>query len=368
MKIISFLIALAFYTISNAQEILPNDTLTDKTSTYLIRLDDNTSLTGKIIERTNAEIIFNDITVGKVTIPVKKIIKFTRLSGDQLCILTTNDGKIFTGLLLAHNDEELILRTESLGDLTISNSKIRDIKLVEKEQIVNGKYYFPNPHPTRYLFGPSAIPLEKGEGYYQNAYLFVNGVQVGITDHFSMGGGVVIPIMFFITPKFGYKVGDYVHIGGGILFGTTLSKDIPFGLGIGYASLTIGTKENNFSLNAGWGALKEEVYSYDSITFAETSTKEWRTSKKPMFSLSGMVRIAPKVALISENWFFATEQEIYNEAWPYDISGYEYKYSSVISFGFRFLGERNSFDFALLLPTIESQTIGLPYIDYVFKF
>lgn len=364
IKIFLSLVILALSITANAQDTLKNATKTDTSATYLIKLNDNTSLSGKILESNAKEIVFNEVTIGKVTIPREKINKMTRLSGGQMCILSTNDGKSFTGIFVSQDEQNMVIKTESLGELTIPNSKIRDIKLIEREQIINGRFYFANPHPTRYFFGPSAIPMVKGEGYYQNAYVLANSVQVGVSDHFSMGGGIVIPFMFFITPKFGYKVAENVYLGGGILAATTISSDIPFGIGIGYGTVTLGNKEGNFTINAGWGGMKERNYTYDSFG-VETSTNSWNMAKRPMFSVSGMVRAAPRVALITENWFFATKE--YKNDY-YADNNYTYKYRTVLSFGFRLMGERNSFDLAVAIPAIEGSTMGLPYLDYVFKF
>jgi len=362
MKTTFLILAIAICFFSKAQEpdIVP--TIEDTSATYLIKLDDNTELSGKILERKNNEIIFNDITIGKIIIPVKKIFKMTRLSGDQYCILTTNDGKKFIGQIISQNETELSLKTESLGILTIPNTKIRDIKLAEKQQFVNGKYFFTNPHPSRYFFAPSAIPLERGEGYYQNAYVLANSVQVGVTDHFSLGGGIVIPMLFFITPKFGYKVAKNVYLGGGLLVAAAFIPDLDFGLGVGYGSITLGNKENNFTLNAGWGFSKSETYNSQTQNY----DSKWKYAKKPMFSINGAVRIAPKMSLITENWIFATDQYTYDS--NTNTETYESRYGSIISFGFRIMGERNSFDIAMAIPTFEGETFGLPYLDYVFKF
>ncbi len=54
--------------------------------------------------------------------------------------------------------------------MSILNEKIKELKLVEKNQIKEGRYYIPNPHPRRYFFGPLHT-LQKGEGYYQNSYV-----------------------------------------------------------------------------------------------------------------------------------------------------------------------------------------------------
>jgi hypothetical protein len=366
MKAVILIATLVFCTMANAQETTLNIPQSDSLSIYFIKLNDNTALSGKILERTSSEIIFYDITIGKVTIPLKKISSMIRLTGDMYCILTTNDDKIFSGLLVSQNEKEVTLKTESLGNLTISNTKIKDLKIVEKDQIVNGKYFFPNPHPTRYFFGPSAIPLNKGEGYFQNAWILANSVQYGVTDHFSVGGGMVIPFLFFITPKFGYKVADYVHVGGGLIIASTISKEANFGVGAAYGSVTLGTNENNFTINAGWGAVKEETSVYNSQTSTTDESSAWTLSKRPMFTFSGMARIARKFAVVSENWVFSTKDENYN-SWT-GLSTYTYKYHTVLSAGFRFLSEKNSFDFGLAVPVIEESTIGIPYLDYVFKF
>ncbi|MEZ5070324.1 MAG: hypothetical protein R2751_04985 [Bacteroidales bacterium] len=40
--------------------------------------------------------------------------------------------------------------------------------LLQSNDLVEGEYWFSNPHATRYFFGTNGYGLEKGEGYYQN--------------------------------------------------------------------------------------------------------------------------------------------------------------------------------------------------------
>lgn len=364
MKAILLIMALALCITAKGQDTLQTNAARDTSSTYLIQLYDNTSLSGKILEKNSNEITFLDLTIGRVTIPMKRIEKITRLSGNQFCMLTLNDGKTFTGLILAQNDREITIETESLGKLTISNSKIREVKMVQREQIVDGKYFFPNPHATRYFFGPSAIPLKKGEGYFQNAYILANSVQIGVTDNFSMGGGIGIPFLFFVTPKLSYQVAKNLYAGGGILFATTITNDVGFGVGVAYGSLTLGNYENNVTFSAGWGTVKQEIYNAQTDSYSSG----WEMAHNPIFTFSGMFRIARKCSLISENWVFATKE------YDNNISGirsetYHYVYRSIISGGFRLMGEKNSFDLAIAVPLItDGTTLGIPYLDYVFKF
>ncbi len=113
MKSLFFILALVFCLAVNAQEVVTTNNPTDTSSTYLVKLIDNTSLTGKILERSATEILFQDITIGKVSIPTIKILKLTELTGEQLCILTTNDGKTFSGILVSQDENDVKLKTRT---------------------------------------------------------------------------------------------------------------------------------------------------------------------------------------------------------------------------------------------------------------
>jgi hypothetical protein len=49
--------------------------------------------------------------------------------------------------------------------------------------------------PRHFLFGNS-LGLEKGTGYFQNVLLIFNNVQFGISDNFSLGGGLFPGFLF----------------------------------------------------------------------------------------------------------------------------------------------------------------------------
>ena len=150
------------------------------------------------------------------------------------------NGNSVSGQLLHKSDTEVSILTTDLGTVMLPWSAIESVNVISKQEI----HQFANPQPTRYFFAPSAIPLKKGDKYYQNAYFLVNSIQAGLSDHFSIGGGVVIPFALFITPKIGYQIGKNVHVGGGVLFATSLIRDFNFGVGTVYGSFTYGNTEN----------------------------------------------------------------------------------------------------------------------------
>jgi hypothetical protein len=201
--------------------------------------------------------------------------------------------------------------------------------------------------------------LKKGDKYYQNAYFLLNSIQAGLSDHFSIGGGVFVPFALFITPKIGYQVAPKVHVGGGVLFATSLIRDFNFGVGTVYGSFTYGTNEHNFTLNTGLGAVNEN-------TGLGSNDYQWKFANKPMFTISGMTRISKRVLLMTENWIFSTKTVNYDIGTGQYISTIS-AYNSLLSAGARIVGRRYAFDVGLLSPT-SSEFSAIPYIACNIKF
>jgi hypothetical protein len=259
---------------------------------------------------------------------------------------------------------------------------MREISAGDK---VKGEYWFENPNCTRYVIGPSAIPLRKREGYYQNLYVFVQSVNVGITDNFSIGGGTEIasvlfaqeaPAFVFLTPKFGQQVAPKVHVGGGLLYigfpgyswfgsGNGMAH-----YGIAYGLLTLGNRNNNFTLGVGWNfsSVMEDTY-LGNGNYTHDRVNEF--AKTPTITFSGMMRPAKRFGLVTENWIFPLKRNTYQyvvNAPPIVTTTYEYQI--FFSYGMRFIGEKISIDLGFFnSPEIADDImIGIPYIDFVVKF
>lgn len=258
-------------------------------------------------------------------------------------IIETKDGSVIQGRFVAHTENGIRLLTESAGEITISNDQIGWMKVVEEDRFKNGKYWFDNPNATRYLFSPTAFSLKKGEAYYQNTYLVLNSFNYGITDNLTIGAGFELfstfsgdPV-FFVNPKYTFRINDKLRAGAGVLYANISSNTTNFsGLGIGYGILTYGNTDDNITLGMGYGFVEKEL------------------ANRPVFTLSGMKRLSSRIGLVSENWIVPVED-----------------YYGVYSYGLRFMGEKLTVDLALLNnPDIASDFlfIGFPYIDFVVKF
>jgi hypothetical protein len=250
------------------------------------------------------------------------------------------DGSIFIGNILQQDSVNIVLRTSSIPKIEIPVLKIKSIDKVDKSNFKDGSHWYPNPHATRYFYGPSAIGLKKGEGYYQNTYLVLNSFNVGITDNISIGGGLEListfagkDPLFFITPKVSFKVAEKFHAGGGVLYARIPGDFGP--LGTVFATGTYGTTDNNITGSLGWGFVDSEF------------------SERPIITLSGMTRISKRAALVTENWLIPTDG-----------------YYGLFSYGVRFFGEKIAVDLAFInnRDIAEAIMIGIPYVSFTVKF
>lgn len=225
----------------------------------------------------------------------------------------------------------------------MNRADIRSIQEVDPQRVKNGVYWHGNPNATRYLFAPNAIGLSRGSGYYQNTWVFFNNVNYGITDRFSVGGGI-IPIFLlgisetpvWLLPKFSQPVTESFRVGAGAMLGGVVGSDFS-GVGISYAMATYGNEDHNLTAALGWGYQDTEFVS------------------RPIVNISYMRRISRNWYLLSENHFIPSPDE---------------SYASLVSLGMRWAPETFSVDFALARPGEAGggRLIGIPWLGVTIPF
>lgn len=259
---------------------------------------------------------------------VQAQIESDSIKKEQSVIIEMNDGEKFEGYVHRRDSTFIVLKTVN-AEIILSTINIKSIEIND----YSGKFKFANFHDTRYFFGPSAIPIKKGKGYYQNLLVVFNFVNVGITDNISIGGGFEFltlvngqPIIF-LTPKVGFKLAEKFHAGGGLLFGTMVGEG---SITLPYLVSTYGSSENNVSLGVGVGLSSNILGS-------------------PAIMLSGTSRISNYVALLTENYLLPGDESIY-----------------IGIHGLRIISRKNSFDFGVAFIT-DAET-PIPYVGYVRTF
>ncbi|RMG72955.1 MAG: hypothetical protein D6722_04450 [Bacteroidetes bacterium] len=316
-------------------------------------------------------------------------------AGDHPTIRVDLEGGMFlAGEVLGMQDDSLRVRSQ----IGIFQFSPEDIFLLEVEGLdyqSSGQYGYANTNATRHLFAPTAIPLRKGEGYYQNVWIGLNSFNYGLSDHIAITGGVEVFTTFasllnsyysgalmFANLKVGTQVKPGIYLGAGALAGGLLGEDGEgANLAIGYGLATLGNPEHNMTLGVGWGAIGGDP------------------APAPIIMIGGMTRVSRRLSLVTENWIVTdAHNDVQYPQGEYDYNTGQYilgppsyvRYSNTymaFTAAVRLMRERATFDFGLVAAgqTERSQHTGgvaphymrngtdfipvpLPYLDMVFKF
>lgn len=262
----------------------------------------------------------------------------------KIQIIRLNDGSSLVGKVVEVGADSVKFETKT-GVMTLPKSNIVEIKEIETSSMKKGAYWFPNPNRTRLYMAPTGRMLESGEGYFTDMYLFFPGVAFGITDFFTIGGGISLfpgvsmenQIIYF-TPKLGFKPQENLSLAVSALYIQLPDFDIDdsennISVGVLFATGTVGPVDKCFTFGLGYG-------------FAED-----KLADKPAVLIGGEYRFARRLSFVSENWVFPGLDE------------------PLVSYGLRFFGEDISVDLALFTVLGEDAFFpGIPYVDFVWRF
>ncbi|MFL5470048.1 MAG: hypothetical protein ACJ8AE_09655 [Gemmatimonadaceae bacterium] len=271
---------------------------------------------------------------GQATADVRSQLKVA--DSAHLQVLTLRDGSTLIGRIVAVAQDTLTVES-SVGQLSVPIASVRRVQEVASDRMKNGEYWFPNPNATRLFFAPSGRMLEKGDGYVSDYEVFFPGVAVGVTDNISIGGGMsLFPAgldeqLFYLTPKIGGALQENVNVAVGALIIGGISDEST--VGIVYGVGTFGSPDA--SLTAGLG------YGFSGTTMSRT----------PVAMLGGELRVSRRIGLVTENYIIPD-----TDANP------------IFSYGVRLMGEKMTVDLALFNAGGSGSAIGLPFVDFVFRF
>ncbi|NNE26851.1 MAG: hypothetical protein HKN09_08410 [Saprospiraceae bacterium] len=261
--------------------------------------------------------------------------------------ITLTDGSVIRGELISSNDDVWIIESPTLGRLNIEIERIKKTELIrqtEKDKDIKGvtiDYH----NSTHHIVGQSAYNLKKGQSYYENIYVFWNTYTTGITDNFSISmGGEIASLLFasnlpvlYIAPKYSmpFKNNTGAFAVGATIFTAPEANFNSFGFITG--TVTIGHRNNNFSLSSGIGWSSNDGFDNSIVPI----------------SISTMQRLGPKLSFISENWII------------FESSGFDDSIA-LLSAGLRihFKKPGSAFNVGLWRPTEDTgNIIGIPYVS-----
>ena len=267
------------------------------------------------------QLLFGQTPIDSTALPFNAIVKM-------------ENGKKYEGQMLEYGTDTLILRTEN-GDISLITSKIRTIKPNEYVGPDSDAY----PNNARYFIGPSAMPIKKGDGYYQNILVTSSNVNYGLTKNISVGGGLEFISMLYgeplwtVSAKAGFPITENVHAGVGVLAAGISNFDA---LALPYTIFTFGNTKSNFSIAAAYGIVGGELTNGSTIM------------------ASGKLGLNNRIALITENFI---------------VPVYE-SYTAYLGIhGIRIEFRANSFDIGgIIFSDIIDYVPILPLVGYVRTF
>lgn len=275
-------------------------------------------------------------------------------------IITTNDGNDVTGTIISEDARELTIKLTNGKTVIIPAYIVKSRKIITKENIIGGQIVYSNPHPSRYFYTPSALPMKKDEVYLQSVYYIYYHAQIGLTDNFSIGGATTfLGAPVFLTGKYSIKVSEKDHFAIGGIFGNMSWMRPETNLGIGFVNYTHGTAEYNFTITAGYSGITNinkkvgETHHYDTVTnyYYTNVIMRKQNSYSPIFTFCGNTRITRNMSLMCEFWYLPDED---------------------LAFGGPCLRlyttKNNSYDFGIFGYFDEANSYAFPVFSYTYKF
>lgn len=174
-------------------------------------------------------------------------------------IVKTTDGLERVGTILSDDGREILLLTESIGEVYIRKENIISIDVIPNQNDDSieeflGDYRTSGPFTTRYYLTTNSLPIKKGEDYAM-LHLYGPEVHYSISDRFSLGvmtSWIASP--FVVAAKYSIPTkNENINFGLGTLIGSSgyLNNFRGFG-GLHWGMMTIGNRMRNITFSAGF--------------------------------------------------------------------------------------------------------------------
>jgi hypothetical protein len=209
-------------------------------------------------------------------------------------LVTKNDGTEYIGVILKEDSREILLQTESIGEIFIPKHEIKSIEELREQDYQAGKYLGDNIFTTRYFLTTNGLPMKKGDSY---AIIQLIGAeyQVAIIDNLTVGGmtsWVGVPII--ATAKYSFSIAENFSASVGLLAGTgSWAATGSYGL-LPFGTLTVGNNKLNLNFSAG----------YLNLNISDSNTSA------PLYSIAGLARLSNKVSFVGDSFIYAKDEVV----------------------------------------------------------
>lgn len=212
-----------------------------------------------------------------------------------------------------------------------------------------------NGYGSHYFIGPSAISVQRGEGWYKNTMVSFNSATYGLTEHLSVHAGIDLVSLvssrsngplWTTRLQVSGTISDAVHLGAMATYlrvplprtaGDQVESGTSGGFGAGLVMITIGDPDHQLTIAGG--------LPYDGSDRA----------LGPLLYVAGATRLFPNVSLVTEHWLLADPNTTF----------------SMHSLGARIIGHHLAIDLGVAydeLYAVKVTPIGTPFVSATLNF
>lgn len=231
----------------------------------------------------------------------------------NLNLVHLKDGSEFIGHVVSEDSLHINFETLSGTKIDIKRNQIEEIKTVRSDYAIGE-----DPNQSRLFLAPTGKNLKGGTGYFSINELLFPMLAFGITDYFTLAGGIsILPgssdQLYYINGKARAVHVKNFDLSAGVLY-TNITGAEESGLTLIYGNGTYGT--NNASVTIGAG-----------LSFSNDNN----SGNYPLLILGGDIKISNSLKFITENWISTSPES-----------------AQIFSFGIRFFGRSLAGDFGLI--------------------
>lgn len=209
-------------------------------------------------------------------------------------LIVKNDGNEYVGLILSDDGREVLLQTQSLGNVYIPKSDIKSIRPLDLvEDVKKGEFNSVGVFSTRYQFTTNCFPIKKGENY---AMVNLYGPEVHFAVHKDFSVGIMStwigsPVALALKYTRGTS-NPKINYGAGALLGS--SGYLNSGRGVGglyWGMVTYGDRRSNVTLSVGFGHFSDGNKASYIQTIYEPGTYQAIGGMQPPLPIAGTVSV-----------------------------------------------------------------------------
>lgn len=347
---ICFLFGAKFIHANNEVETNNYTAFSDTTNKVEITLKDGTVLIGELLEMNLTELKLKTGLAGIITILQVNVANIRKITNDENNLVNKPTQKKEEDFYDSRNPNNLNI--VKLGGSTNNNQ-------------LKNRNFVPFLNSYKYSFSNNYSGLKKNEMVFQNIWVLYNGLDYGISNNLSIGGG----LLYLIVGGFGninfrtqFEITENVKIGAAynmfFTYGGSFYNDSGSDyFGLLTTGITFGNKENNITVSAGQGDYRG----------ANAFSNNGSNLNNVGLSVSGMAKLNNNFYIMTDNFFLKDSDKRF------------------FSITFRIPGRSNCFDFGLMgntytnsydqydnnslkFVTVYTQEfVPYPFLGYVYK-